>query len=91
MHSAEFLSASIVESSEDSSEDSEPVLPNKESRGGRGLDGSVGECVKRLYSLKYMEELQWLEAYLTDEARDRTIDGKWYISKVVHTSKGVCG
>ncbi len=37
--------------------------------------GQVTECVQELCGRGYGEELQWLEAYLADEARDRTLDG----------------
>ena len=42
---------------------------------GSGRD-KVLACVWELFGLGYGEELQWLEAYLADEARDRTLDGK---------------
>ena len=50
--------------------------------GGRGpLDGDVGACVRELYERGHGEDLQWLEAYLLDEARDRTLDGECVLSQ----------
>ena len=39
-------------------------------------DGDIAGCVQELCGRGFMEELQWLEAYLADEARDRTLDGE---------------
>ena len=39
-------------------------------------DISAYQHVTCLKAAGYLEELQWLEAYLMDEARDRTVDGK---------------
>ena len=36
----------------------------------------VSQAVSQLRVGGYEEELQWLEAYLLDEARDRTVDGE---------------
>ena len=41
-----------------------------------GREVGVSLCVSRLRAAGLGEELQWLEAYLLDEARDRTMDGK---------------
>lgn len=43
-----------------------------------GSDHGVGVSlyVSRLCAAGHLAELQWLEAYLLDEARDRTVDGK---------------
>lgn len=43
---------------------------------GRSQDTGVTLCVSRLCAAGHLEVLQWLEAYLLDEARDRTMDGK---------------
>ncbi len=71
----------MVDTSEDDSEDDDnddgglnsPPPPNTEHSSGCGLDG--GDCVARLHASGYSEELEWLEAYLLDEARDRDLDG----------------
>jgi len=39
-------------------------------------DMSAAQHVSCLKVAGYLEELQWLEAYLMDEARDRTVDGE---------------
>ena len=46
------------------------------SSSGCGLDPHVLACVRELYRQGHSEDLQWLEAYLHDEARDRTLDGE---------------
>lgn len=38
--------------------------------------GSVGSAISRLHSQGYSDQLAWLEAYLKDEARDRSVDGR---------------
>lgn len=72
-------------SKEEPLRDGSPGSPVKsqENRHGGELDGTnqdvgvgVSLCVSRLCGAGYLEELQWLEAYLLDEARDRTVDGK---------------
>ena len=35
----------------------------------------MSRCVRELCGCGHREELQWLEAYFADEARDRTLDG----------------
>ena len=104
---SEFLSASYVDTSEDS--DSEDDAHQKQpvrsrDNGGTGAtvvngsqdvamtpcdvgvvsqdvgvvspDGGAAQYVSHLRATGYVEELQWLEAYLLDEARDRTVDGE---------------
>ena len=46
--------------------------------GGRGpVEGvNVSECVRELCGCGHGGVLQWLQAYLTDEARDRALDGE---------------
>ena len=48
---------------------------NKSSKGG--LRDDVPRLVMSLSCRGYEEQLAWLEAYLRDEARDRTVDGEW--------------
>ena len=40
---------------------------------------SVARLVMSLSCHGYDEQLVWLEAYLRDEARDRTVDGEWHM------------
>ena len=44
-------------------------------RGGAG--SSAHQLAARLHQKGYSEHLSWLEAYLADEARDRTTDGTY--------------
>ncbi len=37
----------------------------------------LGRLVSNLQSSGYSDQLSWLEAYLTDEARDRRMDGAY--------------
>ena len=43
----------------------------------------VAHLVMSLSCHGYNEQLVWLEAYLRDEARDRTVDGEWQVCKQV--------
>ena len=54
----------------------------KKSSAGKGgsLRSGVREVARLVMSLSchgYDEQLAWLEAYLRDEARDRSVDGEW--------------
>lgn len=46
--------------------------------GGCGFGSEVTDLIQSLCSSGYLEQLQWLEAYLTDEARDRQLDGMYH-------------
>ena len=65
-----------MNSSEDESSDNDtaksahPDAPRSE----RGA--TISQCVQELGGRGHGGELQWLQAYLMDEARDRTLDGK---------------
>ena len=48
------------------------------------LIGGISSAVARLHSQGYSDQLAWLEAYLKDEARDRSVDGKNLISLVYY-------
>ena len=44
---------------------------------------SVSGMVRELHTNGYSDQLAWLEAYLTDEARDRTLDGVWEVCVLI--------
>ena len=49
--------------------------PEADSMPRRGGASRVGRLVKELQRAGLTEPLAWLDAYLSDEARDRTLDG----------------
>ena len=84
-----YKSAATVNTSEDDSSDAESAprkgssLTNgRDSVCGHGTPGDldVSECVRELCRCGQAATLQWLQAYLTDEARDRAMDGELWLA-----------
>ena len=67
------------------SSDSESESGRMEPRQKRKASGesNLGRLVSRLHSEGYSDQLSWLEAYFSDEARDRKMDGK--LCGITHT------
>lgn len=63
------------DTSESDSEEMERGQSTKRMSSGSG-EFVVREVVSQLQSEGFGEQLAWLEAYLSDEARDRRIDGE---------------
>ena len=57
----------------DSESDFGEMEPSRQTRVPTPSD--LARLVSTLHSSGYSDQLSWLEAYLTDEARDRRMDG----------------